>query len=200
MAVFSTKAIEAVFLSIAGLAAISCLSRADYNLPLFLFIWWVFFHIPDDALTSPQYRQDQMLHEWQYNDVHHQRMQLVSKRFRQQRVLLGFIVISLAQDVFFLLYWRDNAWQSVEDFTHHFHSIVCLVALIELLLKVFVVLALLVPGSVMDCGSCCAKPDEYVAYEVQTYTQAPNAAKQFDYHVLPSDQYSSLHHKVAYQA
>ena len=48
----SIQAIEAVFLSIAGLAAISCLSRADYNLPLFLFIWWVFFHIPDDALTS----------------------------------------------------------------------------------------------------------------------------------------------------
>ena len=31
--------IPQIFLSLAGLGFICCLSRSDYNLPLFLFIW-----------------------------------------------------------------------------------------------------------------------------------------------------------------
>lgn len=92
--------------------------------------------------------------------------------------------------------WFSKSWHSVEALTRHIHSVVCLTSLAELVLKIFVVLALMVPGSVLDCGHCCAKPDEYTTYEVQTYSQHPPRSKQYDYHVIPSETYAALRHEV----
>lgn len=49
---------ECLMLSIAFLGALSSLNRADCNFPLFVYLWWAFFHVPEDKKVkahSPHY-------------------------------------------------------------------------------------------------------------------------------------------------
>lgn len=40
-------AVQCLMLTVAILAAFSCISRPDYNFPLYLYLWWVFFYVPE---------------------------------------------------------------------------------------------------------------------------------------------------------
>lgn len=91
MAAPGEKLVKICFLLIGALAAISSLSRPDYNLPLFAFLWWKFFRIPVDRRKVRYYTRGSHL--------------VVFKR--HQIFLLVFVGISCVQDLIYLLYWRE---------------------------------------------------------------------------------------------
>ncbi|KAL8442122.1 hypothetical protein Emag_006627 [Eimeria magna] len=41
-------AVQCLMLCVAVLAGFSCMSRPDVNFPLYLYLWWAFFHVPED--------------------------------------------------------------------------------------------------------------------------------------------------------
>eukprot|EP00746_Dinoflagellata_sp_MGD_P125712 gnl/MRDRNA2_/MRDRNA2_60548_c0_seq4.p1 gnl/MRDRNA2_/MRDRNA2_60548_c0~~gnl/MRDRNA2_/MRDRNA2_60548_c0_seq4.p1 ORF type:complete len:124 (-),score=5.77 gnl/MRDRNA2_/MRDRNA2_60548_c0_seq4:34-405(-) len=71
----SSGTVKALFAIIASLAAISCLTRADYNLPLFTFLYFFYFTIPKRILAP------------------------------QQRFLSILVAVSILQDFAYGFYW-----------------------------------------------------------------------------------------------
>ena len=43
----ASDAVQCLMLTVAILAAFSCISRPDYNFPLYLYLWWAFFYVPE---------------------------------------------------------------------------------------------------------------------------------------------------------
>lgn len=70
---------------ICGLGAISCLSRPDYNFPLFAFVYWQFFNIEK------------------------------SRRKRHQIYILVFIALTCIQDLLYLMYWRKSSGSTIHS-------------------------------------------------------------------------------------
>lgn len=104
------------FLLIACLGGISSICRSDYNLPLFVFIWWSYFNFPE------------------------------SQKPRQQRFIRRFILLSCLQDVIYVLYWSplwfSMQWKTNEPSTFGSHILVIAVAVLNLLLKLITLLIL----------------------------------------------------------
>lgn len=138
------RLVKACFLVIASLAAISCIVRPDYNLPLFAFLWWKFFDIPAER----------------------------AKRHRV--LLLVFIGLSCIQDVIYLCYWpgrwMTSAWVSVSDSTQTWHGVVLGLGWVELVLKCILLTFILLPRDQMWIPW---KTDEFEEVEVTTYHQTP---------------------------
>eukprot|EP01068_Selenidium_serpulae_P005416 Selendium_serpulae@DN4012_c0_g1_i2.p1 len=118
----SQNAVEIMFVVIAGLASVSCLARADFNLPLFLFLWWTYFDVPE------------------------------SRRKRQQCFMLIFVCLSCAQDISYIIYWSfqwfSQEWLIISPNTKAVHVAVVVCSTLELVLKFNVIGILLVPGFV----------------------------------------------------
>jgi hypothetical protein len=104
----TSRRIPQLFLCLSGLAFFSCISRSDYNLPLFLFAWFM----------------------WQ----DHQKVK--SSQIPRVRILY-LIVSTIFIDIIWILYW-SSAWNhsngnSWIDIMNH---IVFVVSIIEVTLKI----------------------------------------------------------------
>ncbi|OII71397.1 uncharacterized protein cubi_00775 [Cryptosporidium ubiquitum] len=110
-----TKA-NSLFLIIAGLGGISSICRSDYNLPLFIFVWWSYFNFPE------------------------------SQKSRQQRFIRRFILLSCLQDIIYILYWSplwfSMQWKTNEPSTFGSHILIIIIAVINLFLKLITLFVL----------------------------------------------------------
>ncbi|KAF8820922.1 hypothetical protein IE077_002668 [Cardiosporidium cionae] len=110
------QSIERGFFLIASLAAVSSLSRADCNLPFFLFLWFSFFHFPQEATVG------------------------------HDNLMIILIVLSMLQDILYLIYWPAKlfapSWLSISPSTYAIHVAVTLTSILELLLKIPLLAAL----------------------------------------------------------
>jgi hypothetical protein len=110
----SAATVEALFGVIAAVGSVSCLSRADYNLPLFAFLYFFYFTVPKP------------------------------KRDAQQRFLTILVACTCVQDLTWGLYWRsiwydsryDLDWGNLEK---AFHRCVLVLCWVEMGLKVVTV-------------------------------------------------------------
>eukprot|EP01054_Gregarina_sp_Poly1_P003317 Gregarina_sp_Poly_1__3316@NODE_1954_length_3005_cov_33_233152_g396_i1_p3_GENE_NODE_1954_length_3005_cov_33_233152_g396_i1NODE_1954_length_3005_cov_33_233152_g396_i1_p3_ORF_typecomplete_len118_score6_96_NODE_1954_length_3005_cov_33_233152_g396_i1265618 len=76
------RVLNYVFAAICTLSCVTCLTRFDYNLPLFAVLWWRFQAIPFE------------------------------RRWRQYRYVMALIVLSIIQDSFFVLYWHPKIFSA----------------------------------------------------------------------------------------
>eukprot|EP01071_Lankesteria_metandrocarpae_P002160 Lankesteria_metandrocarpae@DN2121_c0_g1_i1.p1 len=139
--------VELIFGLIASLAAASCLARPDYNLPLFSFMWWVFFHINED------------------------------RKERHQKYILILVTISCVQDLFYLIYWSSKwfspRWIATDASSQRVHAFIIIFVILELILKAALLLILLardfVDETTETIADWCTKYDEIGEYEIVTY-------------------------------
>ncbi|OII75929.1 hypothetical protein cand_002600 [Cryptosporidium andersoni] len=116
VAVINQSFVELLFLIVAFLGAISCLCRPDYNLPLFTFVWWSYFNLPE-------FRKNQ-----------------------HQRYIRRFILLSCIQDIIYIIYWTplwfSFQWKTNEPSTFSCHILVTMSSIINVLLKVTILFIL----------------------------------------------------------
>jgi len=131
----SKKQIESLMLVISLIGLLNCISRADYNFPIFAMFFLVFFNIPDDFFPKPDHDHkalksgklcqicypdgveghhgktlteaeiDFYNHEASFSPIFHAKLMMKSRRFRQQRNMVAFMAITLIVDLLWLLYW-----------------------------------------------------------------------------------------------
>eukprot|EP00922_Rhytidocystis_sp_ex-Travisia-forbesii_P038208 GHVS01056917.1.p1 GENE.GHVS01056917.1~~GHVS01056917.1.p1 ORF type:complete len:245 (+),score=61.30 GHVS01056917.1:7-741(+) len=117
-------AVEGLLLAVAGVSCLSLIARTDANLPIALFLWWTFFSIPQQ------------------------------RKYRQQRVMIIALVLSIIPDVLFILYWPFQwfrpTWMKLSPASVGVHIFVIMLAIVELLLKALICASLLVPSRVEE--------------------------------------------------
>lgn len=109
---------EFLMLTLSLLGAISCLSRTDCNFPVFAYLWWIFFHVPEDK-----------------------------KRHQRCMISFVFLLIiqDLLFVLYWPIKWFSYDWLSISSETEGLHAMVTVFALIEIILKVLLLSILLVP-------------------------------------------------------
>lgn len=118
--VVNQSKVNLLFLLIAILGGVSNICRSDYNLPLFVFIWWSYFNFPENQRT------------------------------RQQKFIRRFILLSCFQDIIYIIYWTplwfSLQWKTNEPSTFSCHIIIITIAIINIILK-FMTLFILKGGT-----------------------------------------------------
>eukprot|EP01056_Protomagalhaensia_sp_Gyna25_P003514 Protomagalhaensia_sp_Gyna_25__3513@NODE_315_length_3910_cov_39_766210_g246_i0_p3_GENE_NODE_315_length_3910_cov_39_766210_g246_i0NODE_315_length_3910_cov_39_766210_g246_i0_p3_ORF_typecomplete_len153_score13_94Ninjurin/PF04923_12/1e04Ninjurin/PF04923_12/0_021NnrU/PF07298_11/32NnrU/PF07298_11/0_084Acyltransferase/PF01553_21/0_17SUR7/PF06687_12/1_4e03SUR7/PF06687_12/0_16AGTRAP/PF06396_11/0_26AGTRAP/PF06396_11/2e03_NODE_315_length_3910_cov_39_766210_g246_i014991957 len=134
------------FASICCLSLVTCFTRFDYNLPLFGFLFWKFGSVPFD------------------------------RRWRQTRYVMALILLSILQDIFYILYWQPKIFS--EEWTKYTRPIARLNTITTTLvwliatIKVVVFTALFFPNCPLML--CLRRdPDVYEEYEVIKYHKLP---------------------------
>eukprot|EP00746_Dinoflagellata_sp_MGD_P125709 gnl/MRDRNA2_/MRDRNA2_60548_c0_seq1.p1 gnl/MRDRNA2_/MRDRNA2_60548_c0~~gnl/MRDRNA2_/MRDRNA2_60548_c0_seq1.p1 ORF type:complete len:139 (-),score=5.20 gnl/MRDRNA2_/MRDRNA2_60548_c0_seq1:34-450(-) len=124
----SSGTVKALFAIIASLAAISCLTRADYNLPLFTFLYFFYFTIPKRILAP------------------------------QQRFLSILVAVSILQDFAYGFYWMRLWSQHHELFSTASivaHRLVIVLCFVEIVLKFLALGAIRILGQHFLNGCPC---------------------------------------------
>ncbi|PHJ18955.1 transmembrane protein [Cystoisospora suis] len=110
---------ECLMLSIAFLGALSSLNRADCNFPLFVYLWWAFFHVPEDKKRQ--------------------------QRFMVSFIFLS-IIQDIFYVLYWPIRWFAHDWLAVSNDTEGLHVMVTFFALLEIFLKLLLLALLLIPG------------------------------------------------------
>ena len=100
-----------LFVGAAVLGGISCLARADYNLPLFIFVYFMWSHDP---------------------------VSLREKNSQKEKLkIMGLILLTIIIDLVWVIYWQ-SFWSSaaLTNWNSTLHSIVIFCSSINIILKV----------------------------------------------------------------
>ncbi|EZG55044.1 putative transmembrane protein [Gregarina niphandrodes] len=137
-----------LFLAVAALSFLSSLDRPEYNLPIFLFLYWT-----HDSLSG-------------------------DKRWRQQRFFLSLVVSSILLDLVYILYWAplkfSRSWEAWTHWSHALTKWTMSVAAIILLVKIGIVIFMFRPELMVLCG-LKAKEDVIEEYDIVKYLPLPQS-------------------------
>eukprot|EP01053_Blabericola_migrator_P002605 Blabericola_migrator_1__2604@NODE_1735_length_3901_cov_57_627021_g1121_i0_p2_GENE_NODE_1735_length_3901_cov_57_627021_g1121_i0NODE_1735_length_3901_cov_57_627021_g1121_i0_p2_ORF_typecomplete_len153_score11_13AGTRAP/PF06396_11/0_42_NODE_1735_length_3901_cov_57_627021_g1121_i034303888 len=140
------KILKYAFAAICCISVVTCLTRFDYNLPLFAILYWKFDSIPFD------------------------------RRWRQLRYIMALIILSIFQDLWYILYWYPKIFS--DDWTRYttpltqLSSVTMGLASITLIIKVCLISGLFFPNCIhMLCPH--NEEDVYEEYEVIKYHKLP---------------------------
>lgn len=97
----------------AGLAAFNCLTRPDYNLIIYLYIYFVFDQINDNK----EVQNSEKINSW------------------------FFLIFSLLVDLFWTLFWSGK-WSHIKDFERTIHVIVIITSWVAIGFKGFLIFAI----------------------------------------------------------
>ncbi|PFH33697.1 hypothetical protein BESB_079130 [Besnoitia besnoiti] len=111
---------EFLMLTIAALGALSSLSRPDCNFPLFVYLWWTFFYVPEERK--------------------------VQQRFMVAFIFLS-IVQDIFYILYWPIRWFAHDWLALSSDTEGLHVLVTFFALLEIGLKLLLLALLLIPGA-----------------------------------------------------
>eukprot|EP00915_Cephaloidophora_sp_WS-2016_P002934 GHVH01003978.1.p1 GENE.GHVH01003978.1~~GHVH01003978.1.p1 ORF type:complete len:194 (+),score=14.54 GHVH01003978.1:68-649(+) len=131
----SKKHMEILMLTISAIGLLNCISRSDYNFPVYAALYLIFFNVPDDFLPKPDHDHkalkkgvlcrvcypngvdgrtgkpltsaeiDFYNHEANFSNLYHTELMMKSKRFRQQRFMCCFMFCTILADLLWLGYW-----------------------------------------------------------------------------------------------
>ncbi len=91
----------------AGLAAFNCLTRPDYNMVLYIYVYYVFYHMED----------------------------CLENQAREKLNCFYFMCYSLVIDIVWVLFWSGK-WSHVENFERTAHIIVVVLSWLGIVLKI----------------------------------------------------------------
>ncbi|EPT25734.1 putative transmembrane protein [Toxoplasma gondii TgCatPRC2] len=111
---------ECLMLTIAALGALSSLSRPDCNFPLFVYLWWSFFSVPEERKTQ--------------------------QRFMVAFIFLS-IVQDILYVLYWPIRWFAHDWLALSSDTEGLHVLVTFFTLLEVCLKLLLLALLLIPGA-----------------------------------------------------
>lgn len=101
------------FLLGAGLGAFNCLTRPDYNLIIYLYIYFIW----DSCSDMKEMQSKEMLYSW------------------------IFLIFSLLIDLFWTLFWSGK-WEHIKDFEKTIHVIVIITSWVSIGVKGFIIFAI----------------------------------------------------------
>lgn len=107
-------------LAIAALGALSSLTRPDCNFPLFVYLWWTFFSVPDERKAQ--------------------------QRFMIAFIFLS-IIQDILYVLYWPIRWFAHDWLALSSDTEGLHVLVTFFALLEVCLKLLLLALLLIPGA-----------------------------------------------------
>lgn len=103
-----------IFLLIgAGIAAFNCLTRPDYNLIIYLYIYFIF----DSCNDNKEMQASEKLNSW------------------------FFLIFSILIDLFWTLFWSGK-WSHIKDFERTIHVIVIITSWVAIGVKGFLIFAI----------------------------------------------------------
>lgn len=97
----------------AGIGAFNCLTRPDYNLIIYLYIYFIW----DSCSDQKEMQSSEKLNSW------------------------FFLIFSIFVDLFWTLFWSGK-WSHIKDFERTIHVIVIITSWIAIGLKGFIVFAI----------------------------------------------------------
>ncbi|KAL8444856.1 hypothetical protein Emed_006044 [Eimeria media] len=112
-------AVQCLMLCVAVLAGFSCMSRPDVNFPLYLYLWWAFFHVPED------------------------------RKRQQRAMVFFMMLSCLQDTIFLFYWpprWFAHEWLAITSAEEGIHILTTILCIVELGLKALILAFLLVPG------------------------------------------------------
>lgn len=112
-------AVQCLMLCVAIIAAFSCIARPDINFPLYLYLWWVFFYVPED------------------------------RKRQQRVMVFSMMLSCIQDFVFLFYWpqrWFAREWLALTSAEEGVHILATVLGIIELGLKALILALLLVPG------------------------------------------------------
>jgi len=97
----------------AGIGAFNCLTRPDYNLILYLYIYFIW----DSCSDQKEMQSSEKLNSW------------------------FFLIFSIIVDLFWTMFWSGK-WSHIKDFERTIHVIVIITSWVAIGLKGFIVFAI----------------------------------------------------------
>ncbi|OEH75727.1 hypothetical protein cyc_03019 [Cyclospora cayetanensis] len=112
-------AVQCLMLCVAILGGFSCISRPDVNFPLYLYLWWSFFHVPED------------------------------RKRQQRAMVFFMMMSCVQDAIFLLFWpsrWFAHDWLALTSAEEGVHILTTVLCIVELGLKALILALLLVPG------------------------------------------------------
>eukprot|EP01053_Blabericola_migrator_P011048 Blabericola_migrator_1__11047@NODE_6429_length_536_cov_40_729211_g1121_i3_p1_GENE_NODE_6429_length_536_cov_40_729211_g1121_i3NODE_6429_length_536_cov_40_729211_g1121_i3_p1_ORF_typecomplete_len162_score11_03AGTRAP/PF06396_11/0_05_NODE_6429_length_536_cov_40_729211_g1121_i338523 len=153
------KILKYAFAAICCISVVTCLTRFDYNLPLFAILYWKFDSIPFD------------------------------RRWRQLRYIMALIILSIFQDLWYILYWYPKIFS--DDWTRYttpltqLSSVTMGLASITLIIKVCLISGLFFPVRIRNGGELWGPKQSYITHLLHTQAVTHPHAELYS-HAVPS--------------
>lgn len=112
-------AVQCLMLCVAILGGFSCIARPDFNFPLYLYLWWAFFYVPED------------------------------RKRQQHVMVFFMMFSCVQDTIFLFYWpsrWFSHEWLALTSAEEGVHIIATVVGIVELGLKALILASLLVPG------------------------------------------------------